>query len=154
MKNLIFFYTSLLYILFSCSISKKTINHDFIITDIFYQDKIEIDRFYYNSNTNSLQYRNQILKISLTTSEKKEIYNYYKELKIKHSIFIDERKEKSIENFSFSLEILFNNSSNSNKITCDEAKIFKAKSLAMKIRNIIKSKKEFQEKFPRVDEEY
>ncbi|AYZ37476.1 hypothetical protein EGY07_19005 [Chryseobacterium indologenes] len=138
----------LIFLLISCSPIRKIVTPDFSITSTYYDtNKIDRSYFFYDSQTGILKNRRpEEVIIKLADNDKQEIYKFYKKLNIKDNFCWYSFEDKTSAKISFQLKSL-----TSKKAKCDSTnkqEINKYIDLFYKIRNLLKSKKEYKEAFP------
>ncbi|MDC8101639.1 hypothetical protein [Chryseobacterium rhizosphaerae] len=138
----------LVFLLIGCSSARKIVTPEFSITSTYYDtNKIDRNHFFYDSQTGVLKNRRpEEVIIKLTDSDKQEIYKFYKSINVKGNLCWYTFEDKTSSKISFQLK-----SSSPKKTKCDSTnkqEINKYIDLFYKIRNLLKSKKEYKEMFP------
>ncbi|MDC8101640.1 hypothetical protein [Chryseobacterium rhizosphaerae] len=131
---------------FSCS-SIKQHKKDFYFSDISYnKDNILQSEFSYDSYSGILENRRpEKVIIKLNSNEKQEIYNLFKKLNMQ-SISGCKTYEDSI---TIKTTFIMGNEKNNSKCSTNKNEIDKLSQLYIKIKNILQTKKEYKDAFPR-----
>ncbi|AZA81760.1 hypothetical protein C1637_04070 [Chryseobacterium lactis] len=130
----------------SCSSFKQN-KKDFYFSDISYnKENIVRSEFSYDSYSGILKNRRpETVVIKLNSNEKQEIYNLFKKLNIQ-SISGCKTYEDSI---TIKTTFITGNEKITSKCSTNNNEIDKLSQLYIKIKNILQTKKEYREAFPR-----
>lgn len=145
MKRYIILLSIILFSL-SCSTVERS-KKDFYFSDIHYnKENILRSEFSYDSYSGILENRRpEKLVIKLSNSEKEEIYNLFKELKIPS---ISGCKVYG-DSITIKTTFIMGNEKINSKCSTNNNEIDKLSQLYIKIKNILQAKKEYKEAFPR-----